>query len=41
MDAVQLMPHALEHLVAFVPNSALHAGPGDARAMRLSFECPR
>jgi 2-aminoadipate transaminase len=37
MDAVQLLPHAVERNVAFVPGAAFYAQDGDARTLRLSF----
>lgn len=37
MDAVALLPKAVERGVAFVPGMPFYAGAGDARALRLSF----
>ncbi|VTU40667.1 2-aminoadipate transaminase [Variovorax sp. PBS-H4] len=37
MDAVALLPKAVERGVAFVPGIPFYAGTGDARTMRLSF----
>ena len=37
MDAVQLLPRAVEHNVAFVPGAAFYADHGDPRTLRLSF----
>ena len=37
MDAVQLLPHAVERGVAFVPGAAFFADAPDARSLRLSF----
>lgn len=40
MDATQLLPHAVERNVAFVPGAAFYADPTDssaARTLRLSF----
>ncbi len=40
MNAVDLLPHAVEKAVAFVPGAPFYAGNADARAMRLSFVTP-
>ncbi len=40
MNAVDLLPHAVDKGVAFVPGAPFYAGAGDARAMRLSFVTP-
>ena len=37
MDAVRLLPRAVEHNVAFVPGAAFYADHGDPRTLRLSF----
>ena len=37
VDAVALLPQAVERGVAFVPGAAFYAGDADARTMRLSF----
>ena len=37
MSAVDLLPQAVEHGVAFVPGAAFYADHGDARTLRLSF----
>ena len=37
MDAVALLPKAVERGVAFVPGTPFYAGAGDARTLRLSF----
>ena len=37
MDAVKLLPLAVEHNVAFVPGAAFFADRPDARSIRLSF----
>ncbi len=37
MDAVKLLPSAVEKGVAFVPGAPFYAGEADARALRLSF----
>jgi 2-aminoadipate transaminase len=37
MDAVALLPKAVERGVAFVPGAAFYADQGDARTLRLSF----
>ena len=37
MDAIALLPQAVERGVAFVPGSAFYAGAPDARTLRLSF----
>ena len=37
MDAVKLLPAAVEKGVAFVPGTAFYAGHADARTLRLSF----
>ena len=37
VDAVGLLPKAVDKGVAFVPGAAFYAGEGDARSMRLSF----
>jgi len=40
MNAVDLLPHAVDKGVAFVPGAPFYAGPADARSMRLSFVTP-
>ena len=40
MSAVDLLPHAVEQGVAFVPGAPFYADHGDARTMRLSFVTP-
>jgi 2-aminoadipate transaminase len=40
MDAVGLLPHAVDKGVAFVPGAPFFAGQADARSMRLSFVTP-
>ncbi len=40
MDAVALLPHAVDMGVAFVPGAPFYAGHGDGRTMRLSFVTP-
>ena len=37
LDAVTLLPKAVDHNVAFVPGSAFYADNADPRSMRLSF----
>lgn len=37
MNAIELLPHAVEKGVAFVPGAAFYAGHGDPRTLRLSF----
>ena len=37
LDAVKLLPKAVDHNVAFVPGSAFYADHADPRSMRLSF----
>ncbi|WP_313084265.1 aminotransferase class I/II-fold pyridoxal phosphate-dependent enzyme, partial [Pulveribacter sp.] len=37
MSALQLLPRAVEHNVAFVPGAAFYAEGGDERTLRLSF----
>jgi 2-aminoadipate transaminase len=37
MDAVRLLPHAVDKGVAFVPGAAFYAGAADTRTLRLSF----
>ncbi|MES1264452.1 MAG: aminotransferase class I/II-fold pyridoxal phosphate-dependent enzyme, partial [Variovorax sp.] len=37
MDAVALLPRAVERNVAFVPGLPFYAGEGDPRTLRLSF----
>jgi 2-aminoadipate transaminase len=37
MNAVDLLPHAVEKNVAFVPGAAFYADHGDPRTLRLSF----
>lgn len=37
LDAVALLPQAVERGVAFVPGTPFYAGAGDARTLRLSF----
>jgi 2-aminoadipate transaminase len=40
MNAVDLLPHAVDKGVAFVPGTPFYAGTPDARSMRLSFVTP-
>ena len=40
MNAVDLLPHAVDKGVAFVPGAPFYADHGDARTMRLSFVTP-
>jgi 2-aminoadipate transaminase len=40
MNAVALLPHAVDKGVAFVPGAPFYADHGDARTMRLSFVTP-
>ncbi len=40
MNAVDLLPHAVDKGVAFVPGAPFYAGNADARSMRLSFVTP-
>ena len=40
MKAVDLLPFAVDHGVAFVPGAPFYAGEGDDRSMRLSFVTP-
>jgi 2-aminoadipate transaminase len=40
MNAVDLLPQAVDKGVAFVPGAPFYAGNADARAMRLSFVTP-
>jgi 2-aminoadipate transaminase len=40
MNAVDLLPHAVDKGVAFVPGAPFYAGPADDRSMRLSFVTP-
>jgi 2-aminoadipate transaminase len=40
LNAVDLLPLAVEHNVAFVPGSAFYAAEPDPRSMRLSFVTP-
>lgn len=40
MDAVALLPKAVEKGVAFVPGAPFYASGGDARSLRLSFVTP-
>lgn len=37
MSAIELLPHAVEHGVAFVPGAAFYANHPDPRTLRLSF----
>ena len=37
INAVELLPKAVERNVAFVPGAAFYAAHADARTMRLSF----
>lgn len=37
LDAVALLPRAVEHGVAYVPGAPFYAGQGDPRTLRLSF----
>ena len=37
MNAVELLPRAVERNVAFVPGWAFYAGQANARTLRLSF----
>lgn len=40
MNAVDLLPHAVDKGIAFVPGAPFFAGQGDDRSMRLSFVTP-
>ncbi|NVO05776.1 MAG: PLP-dependent aminotransferase family protein [Rhodoferax sp.] len=40
MNAVDLLPHAVDKGVAFVPGAPFYAGAPDTRSMRLSFVTP-
>jgi 2-aminoadipate transaminase len=40
MNAVDLLPFAVDHGVAFVPGAPFYAGESDERSMRLSFVTP-
>jgi 2-aminoadipate transaminase len=40
MNAVDLLPFAVDHGVAFVPGAPFYADHGDARTLRLSFVTP-
>ena len=40
MDAVDFLPHAVAHGVAFVPGAPFYADDGDPRTLRLSFVTP-
>jgi len=40
MNAVNLLPHAVDKGVAFVPGAPFYAGNADERSMRLSFVTP-
>jgi 2-aminoadipate transaminase len=40
MNAVELLPHAVDKGVAFVPGAPFYADHGDPRTMRLSFVTP-
>jgi 2-aminoadipate transaminase len=40
MNAVELLPHAVDKGVAFVPGAPFYAGEPDTRSMRLSFVTP-
>lgn len=40
MSAVDLLPFAVDHGVAFVPGAPFYADHGDARTLRLSFVTP-
>ncbi len=40
MDAVQLLPKAVDKGVAYVPGAAFYADKADPRALRLSFVTP-
>ena len=40
MSAVDLLPIAVDHGVAFVPGAPFYADHGDPRTMRLSFVTP-
>jgi 2-aminoadipate transaminase len=40
MSAVDLLPHAVEKGVAFVPGAPFYADHGDPRTLRLSFVTP-
>ncbi len=40
MNAVDLLPHAVEQGVAFVPGAPFYADHGDQRTLRLSFVTP-
>jgi 2-aminoadipate transaminase len=37
MDAADLLPHAVDRGVAFVPGAAFYADAPDVRTLRLSF----
>ncbi|TXJ14072.1 MAG: aminotransferase class I/II-fold pyridoxal phosphate-dependent enzyme, partial [Alicycliphilus sp.] len=37
MNAIELLPKAVERNVAFVPGAAFYADHGDPRTLRLSF----
>ena len=37
MNAIELLPKAVDKGVAFVPGAAFYAGAGDPRTLRLSF----
>jgi 2-aminoadipate transaminase len=39
-DAAELLPHAVERQVAFVPGASFHANGGGANTMRLNFSHP-
>jgi DNA-binding transcriptional MocR family regulator len=40
MNAVQLLPKAVDKGVAFVPGAAFYADHADPRSLRLSFVTP-
>jgi 2-aminoadipate transaminase len=40
MNAVDLLPIAVDHGVAFVPGAPFYADHGDPRSLRLSFVTP-
>ena len=40
MSAVDLLPYAVAHGVAFVPGAPFYAGDSDPRTLRLSFVTP-
>ena len=40
MNAVDLLAHAVDKGVAFVPGAPFYASESDARSMRLSFVTP-